>query len=99
MAYEIVKRLQEQNNIAVLSKIAEAVTKSDKDRGKKHQVFERSFDCKQITSAHFFMQKLCYMHNNPCSGVWKLVENAVDYIHSSAKYYITGEQGIYLIKD
>ena len=91
------KRLQEQNHISILSKIAEAVTKSDKDRGKIHQVFERSFDCKEITSSHFFKQKLSYMHNNPCSGIWKLVENPIDYIHSSAKYYETGEQGIYLI--
>ena len=58
MAYEIVKRLQEQNNEQILLKLAEAVTKSDKDRGKKHQVFERSFDCKQITSQHFFFAKI-----------------------------------------
>ena len=99
IAYEIVKRLQEQNNEEILLKLAEAVTKSDKDRGKKHQVFERSFDFKQITSQHFFLQKLPYMHNNPSSGVWNLVDIPVDYIHSSAKYYITGEQGIYLIKE
>ena len=99
IAYEIVKRLQEQNKEEILLKLAEAVTKSDKDRGKKHQVFERSFDCKEITSQHFFLQKLSYMHNNPCSGVSKLVDNPVDYIHSSAKYYITGEQGIYLIEE
>jgi len=43
------------------------------------------------------MQKLSYMHNNPCNGVWRLVENSVDYIHSSATYYDTGEQGVYLI--
>ena len=56
MAYNIVKRLQEQNTEEILLKLTEAVTKSDKDRGKKHQVFERSFDCKQITSQHFFLQ-------------------------------------------
>jgi hypothetical protein len=39
------------------------------------------------------------MHNNPCSGVWNLVDNPVDYIHSSAKYYLNGEQGIYLIEE
>ena len=96
IAYEIVKRLQEQNNEEILLKLSEAVTKSDKDRGKKHQVFERSFDCKQITSQHFFLQKLFYIHNNPCSGVWNLVNNPVDYTHSSARCYINGEQGIYL---
>ena len=35
------------------------------------------------------------MHTNPCKGKWNLVENPVDYMHSSAKFYITGEQGIY----
>jgi hypothetical protein len=99
MAYEIVKKLQEQNNEEILLMLSEAVTKSDKDRGKKHQVFERSFDCKQITSQHFFLQKLFYMHNNPCSGVWNLINNPVDYTHSSARYYINGEQGIYLIEE
>lgn len=33
----------------------------------------------------------------PCSGVWRLVENAVDCIHSSDKYYDTGKQGVFLI--
>jgi len=61
IAYEIVKRLPEQNNAEILLRLAEAVIKSDKDRGKKHQVFERSFDCKQIISQHFFLQKLSYM--------------------------------------
>ncbi len=34
-----------------------------------------------------------------CSGAWDLVKNPVDYKHSSAKLYISGEQGLYLIKD
>lgn len=75
------------------------VTKSEIDKGKLHQVFERSFDCKEITSQYFFTQKLSYIHNNPCSSAWKLVENPVDYVHSSAKFYLTGEQSIYLIAD
>ncbi len=99
MAYEIVNRLEGQNKAAILLQLSEAVTNSDKEKGKKHQVFERSFDCKEITSQYFFKQKLDYMHNNPCSGVWKLVQNPVDYVHSSAKFYLTGEQGIYLITD
>ena len=58
MAYEIVKRLEGQNKAAVLLQLSEAMTNSDKEKGKKHQVFERSF-----------------------------------------RFYLTGEQGIYLIKD
>lgn len=99
MAYTIVERLKEQDNAAILLQLSEAVSSSDKDRGKIHQVFERSFDCKEITNQHFYMQKLSYIHNNPCSGVWKLAESPVDYIHSSAKHYATGEQSNYLIGD
>ncbi len=99
MAYEIVERLKSQNKTILLLELSQAVTNSDKNKGKKHQVFERSFDWKEITSEYFFRQKLSYIHNNPCSGVWKLVENPVDYVHSSAKFYLTGEQGIYLISD
>ncbi len=89
MGYEIVERLKEQNRSDILLELPEAVSKSDKGKGKIHQVFERSFDCKEITSQYFFNQKLSYVHNNPCSGVWKLVENPVDYVHSSAKFYLT----------
>ena len=78
MAYELIKRLQEERKNEILKKPEDAVIISDKDRGKKHQVFERSFDCKPTTSERFFLEKLNYIHNNPCSGVWKLVENPVD---------------------
>ena len=30
---------------------------------------------KNIANQHFFLQKLSYMHNNPCGGVWNLVNN------------------------
>ncbi len=36
---------------------------------------------------------------NPCTGKWKLAENLGDYIHSSAKFYATGEQGLYSVKN
>ena len=97
--YEIVKRLQHQNESRLLLQLKERVTSSDKDRGKQHQVFERLFDCKEITNQHFVLEKLSYIHNNPCSGVWNLVGSPVDYNHSSAKDYIEGEQGVYSICD
>ena len=99
MAYKIVERLKEQNNAKILLQLSRAVSSSDKARGKIHQVFERSFDWKEITSQHFYLQKLSYIHNNPCSGIWRLSGSPVDYIQSSAKYYATGEQGVYLITD
>ena len=35
------------------------------------------------------------MHNNPCTGKWKLAGNPIEYFHSSAKFYLTGVPGIY----
>ncbi len=99
LAYEIVKRLQQQNKTTILLQLKEEVISSDKERGKQHQVFERSFDCKVITNQHFFLQKLDYIHNNPCSGVWNLSGSPAEYKHSSAKYYIEGKQGVYLISE
>ena len=97
MAYEMVKRLEENNNTKILNQLADTVTSSDRKRGKLHQVFEPSFDWKKCRHNNFIKQKLDYIHNNPCRGSWNLAINAVDYSHSSAKYYQTGKQGIYNI--
>ncbi len=62
---------------------------------KLHKVFEPSFDWKECRTSAFIQQKLNYIHWNPCKGENKIVELPEQYIHSSAKFYITGEQGIY----
>lgn len=95
MAYEIVKQLESQKQISLLSQLEAFVSKADKRRGKIHEVFEPSFDWKECVSEKFITQKLNYIHNNPCSGKWQLVHQPQEYIHSSAKFYITGFQGIY----
>jgi REP element-mobilizing transposase RayT len=95
MAYEIIKRLTEQNENDLLEKLSSAVSKRDEKRGKLHEVFEESFDWKECLSDKFIDQKLDYMHDNPCKGVWNLAQSPVDYQHSSAKFYLTGEQGVY----
>lgn len=97
MAYEIVKRLKDQSKKEILEKLSSAVTASDSKRGKLHQVFEPSFDCKECYSESFTEQKLNYMHQNPCRGTWNLAVTPIDYKHSSAKYYLTGETGNYEI--
>ena len=95
MAYEIIKRLTEQNENDLLQKLSLGVSKRDEKRGKLHEVFEESFDWKECVSDKFIDQKLDYMHDNPCRGIWNLAESPVDYQHSSAKFYLTGKQGIY----
>ena len=100
IAYEIVNRLEQGGTMETtetLKQLSLAVADSDKKRGKLHQVFKPSFDWKECRNNDLIKQKLDYMHDNPCKGVWNLAINAVDYPHSSAIYYQTGEQGIYEI--
>lgn len=97
MAYEIVKRLTDYEKRMVLNKLSDAVTLSDRKRGKLHQVFQPSFDCKNCYSEKFIEQKLKYIHDNPCRGKWNLADAPSEYKHSSAKYYATGEHAAYAV--
>lgn len=72
-----------------------SVEAKDRERNKKHEIWENSFDWKECRTNEYMRQKLDYMHENPCKGKWNLAIAPVDYSHSSAKYYITGEQSIY----
>ena len=97
IAYEIVSKLKKIGREDLLKQLEKGVTASDKRRGKLHEVWEDSFDWKECNSRKMIVQKLDYMHCNSCRGKWNLVTNPVDYIHSSAKYYITGEQGKFAV--
>lgn len=99
MAYEIVQRLKNQREENLLEQLKLAVNRTDAKRNKLHEVWEDSFDWKHCDSQKFITQKLDYMHLNPCSGKWSLVEDPAAYIHSSAGYYLTGNQGIYPVTD
>jgi REP element-mobilizing transposase RayT len=90
MAYEIIKRLEKENNIEVLTILKSALTKRDIKKGQLHKVFKDSFDAKPIFSDKFMEQKLNYTHYNPVSGKWQLVINYTDYDHSSASFYELG---------
>ena len=95
MAYEIIKRLEQNKETSLLSQLSENVEAYRKANMKKHNVWELSFNWKDCLSNSFINQKLNYMHDNPIAGKWNLCKSAELYIHSSAKFYITGEQGVY----
>jgi hypothetical protein len=42
-------------------------------------------------------QKLEYMHVNPCTSKWNLALNPAKYLHSSARFYLCGERGVYIV--
>jgi REP element-mobilizing transposase RayT len=97
MAYEIVKRLEKQNQSELLQQLQQAVEIKDRLRNKLHEIWEDSFDWKECTSETFIKQKLDYMHNNPCKGKWDLAVSPSDYPHSSARFYICNEHSNYKV--
>jgi len=95
MAYDIIKRLKENNEVDLLNLLADAVELKRKANNKKHEVWELSFDWKHCSSDKFTQQKIDYIHMNPCKGKWNLCEIPEQYLHSSAKFYLTGVHGMY----
>jgi hypothetical protein len=95
IAYEVIEILEKQNNTEVLNRLGIARSKKEIDAGKLHKVFKTSFDWKWCNSEKMIEQKLNYIHTNPCKRKWDLALTPAEYLHSSAKYYLTGEQGIY----
>jgi len=95
IAYEMIERLKQQNQDNLLRLLAAAVTEREKRKGQLHRVFEESFDAKPIYNQTFFMQKFNYIHHNPVSGKWNLVNDYTDYEHSSASFYELGNARTY----
>ncbi len=64
--------------------------KREAKKGQIHKVFEDSFDAKECYSQEFIFQKLDYIHHNPVSKKWQLVNDFADYEYSSAGFYEKG---------
>ena len=62
MAYEIVKRLKKSGRTELLWKTADAVTLAERQRNKRHEVFQDSLDCKEVVTEKFVRQKLSFIH-------------------------------------
>ena len=95
MAYEIVKGLRDKDEKQLLGILSQSVSGKDRLKNKKHKVWRSSFDWKECRTNDFIIQKLDYIHLNPCSGKWNLSHIPEEYEHSSAKFYICGMEGIY----
>jgi hypothetical protein len=53
MAYEIIARLEKQNEEEMLNRLQLAVETKDRQRNKQHEVWEDSFDWKDCRSDKF----------------------------------------------
>ncbi len=87
IAYKLVERLQQKDFSNILERLKDGVSIAEKKKGQRHKVFEESFDVKLCYTHSFMKQKLDYMHLNPCSKKWNLVENPIEYKHSSMRFY------------
>lgn len=99
LAYEIVRRLQLQGDEELLQQLHDAVEYKDRQRGKQHEVWRDSSECKECRTERFILQKLSYIHSNPCRGKWHLAEQAGAYPHSSASFYFYGSHAAYPVRD
>ena len=86
MAYEMIKRLEQQQHTELLKYLQKALSGKERRKGQLHKVGE-SFDAKAIDNEAFFLQKLNYLHLNPVRGKYHLVEDWREYEHSSAGFY------------
>ncbi|HTN06548.1 hypothetical protein [Agriterribacter sp.] len=87
MAYEMIRRLEEEEENIILRLLSESVTERENKKGELHKVFKDSFDAKPILSDKFLHQKTDYIHYNPVSRKWQLVGKYADYEYGSAAFY------------
>lgn len=93
-AHEILKRLREQNQTDLLK----IFHQQKRDKRHEHSVWQ-DIQAKNIYSKDFLEQKLEYIHQNPVTKDWKLVEDRADYLFSSAGYYDYGRKPVIEITD
>lgn len=90
MAYDIINSLKGMNKQSILHTLRNDVSDKEKQKGKNHRVFISSFDAFYCQSKEVVEQKLDYIHHNPVSKKWLLVDDFTEYEYSSAVFYENG---------
>lgn len=93
LAYGIVDLLEQDNKKDLLEIFKQ---KANHKKGSKHKVFEVGYDSKIIESENLFIEKLNYIHRNPCAEKWQLTDLPEKYPYSSAANHLSGK-GIYAV--
>ena len=96
-AYKIITILKKENKLNLLNTLKNSVTEYDKKRGKIHNVFQPNSDITSCLSENKIIQILDYIHFNPVSPKWNLVDDFTTYKHSSACFYELNFQSEYKI--
>ncbi|MFY0654843.1 MAG: hypothetical protein JXQ96_22615 [Cyclobacteriaceae bacterium] len=96
LAYEIISRLKQADELTLLQYLSSSVSQKEKDKKKKHQIFIPSFDGKLCINRAMLETKLDYIHHNPARGKWSLIDDWIDYPYSSAGFYEKGIKNKFL---
>jgi REP element-mobilizing transposase RayT len=94
MAYEIIKRLKQNEDSKTLNLLSHSLSNKLSESGQKHRVFYPSFDARICETKEEIEQLLDYIHFNPVSGKWNLVDEYTSYPHSSAAFYELEEKSV-----
>ena len=94
LTYGIINLLKKDDRIDLLNFFS---SHGNIKKGAKHKVFKERYDSLAIQSRKFFLQKLNYIHNNPCQEKWQLVPKPALYPYSSASNY-THNKGLFEIE-
>ena len=93
---QIIRFCEAENNLKMLNTFEKAAETTMKQ---KYKVWEEDYDAREVFSLDFLVQKLDYIHNNPCQPHWGLVEDPEDYRWSSACFYLLDKQAIIPVDD
>jgi putative transposase len=95
-ADRLIRQLKAEENQETLGWLASKVERPEKQH---HKVWEEGYNAKDIVSEAFLVQKMEYIHSNPCQAHWGLSATPEDYIWSSAQFYLTDKPCIIPIDD
>ena len=87
IAYSIIHGLEKRKREDLLQELFWSTSERERRKGQKHKVFKESFVALEIISIEMLINKLDYIHHNPCQGRWMLAEDFTEYEYSSAGYY------------
>jgi putative transposase len=92
----LIRQLKAEQCYETLKAMAGKVSRPDKQA---YKVWEDGYSAKDVFSEDFLLQKMKYIHDNPCQLHWNLSLAPELYLWSSARFYLTTEPCIIPIDD
>ena len=95
-ADRLIRHLKIEGKQAVLDRLQAKVKRREKQI---YKIWEDGYNAKDVVSETFLLQKMKYIHNNPCQPHWGLSKSPENYIWSSAGFYLANAPCIIPIDD